>query len=148
MKLDALQAANAERQQSVFVLQVTERALNGGAAAVEGAEALSVARDVWEQPATKSSWEGYLLPVNASERDDRFTIARFAVAVHAVVVIALVHRARLRPESPQADSVEKRRNEVGFLPSRCFDPPGPRQPGGGADSRMDFEAVVAAALAG
>jgi hypothetical protein len=45
VKLDALQAANAERCKRVVVFEPSELALNGYAVLVEGAEAFAVAGD-------------------------------------------------------------------------------------------------------
>jgi hypothetical protein len=50
VKLDALDAADAERAESPLVLQAAELALDGGASAVQVAEPLGVARDQRMQP--------------------------------------------------------------------------------------------------
>jgi hypothetical protein len=83
VKLHALQSANAERQQSVVVLQVAKRTLNSGASAVEVAEPLAVARDAWEVPTADSNRKRYLLSANSTERDDRFAAAFLALGVDA-----------------------------------------------------------------
>jgi hypothetical protein len=45
VKLNLGEAANTERAEAVFVLQASELALDGGAATVEIAEPLALARD-------------------------------------------------------------------------------------------------------
>jgi hypothetical protein len=58
MKADALQAAHAERRQSVVILQAPKLSLDGCASPIEVAEALSVARDAREQPTATPSARG------------------------------------------------------------------------------------------
>src|SRR6266540_5317256 len=58
---DALQATDTQRGEAVVVLQVSERALDSGAATVEVAESLRVARDAREQPAAKGERQRWLI---------------------------------------------------------------------------------------
>src|SRR4051812_19259445 len=73
VKPDALQSPDAQRRESVVVLQAAELALNGRAAAVEVAEPLTVARDAREQTPSEREWDK-LVCLRAAERDDRLAV--------------------------------------------------------------------------
>jgi hypothetical protein len=71
MKLHLGPPANAQRRESIAVLQVSKQALNRGAATVKIAEPLRVTGDAREQSATEREREGWLIRLRATERDDR-----------------------------------------------------------------------------
>jgi hypothetical protein len=76
VECDPLQPTDAQRRESVVVLQAPELALNCGTATVEVAEPLSVARDAWEEPAAEGERESWLVPLRATERNDRLAAAQ------------------------------------------------------------------------
>jgi hypothetical protein len=86
VKLHAIQTANAERRESVVVLQASELALHRTASTVEVAEALRVARDAREQTTAKRERHHRLL-ASATERDDGFAATLLTLRVHARVVV-------------------------------------------------------------
>jgi len=61
VKLDAREAANADRGESIVVLQAAELALDSATATVEVTPRLRVARDAGEQPAAECEREGCLV---------------------------------------------------------------------------------------
>jgi DNA-directed RNA polymerase specialized sigma subunit len=77
-----------------------------------------VPRDAREVPAAKTDGHGELLATRTPERDDRLAAALLALGVDPIVVVALVHRARLRANAASVERVEERGDEVGFLPPR------------------------------
>jgi hypothetical protein len=84
VKLDTLQAPDAERCEAVVVLQATELALDSGTATVEVAEPLSVARDARHETVRALARRQHrLLSPHAFERDDRVDTARLALGVAA-----------------------------------------------------------------
>src|SRR4051812_3092829 len=66
VKAHTIQAAHPKRRQSVVIFQVSERALDGRAAAVELAERLAIPRDAREVAATKPDGQDWLLPLRAT----------------------------------------------------------------------------------
>jgi hypothetical protein len=60
-----LQATDAERGESVIVLQASELALDGNAAPVQIAEPLSVASDAREEPTAESERQSRLIRLRA-----------------------------------------------------------------------------------
>ena len=112
MKLDALQAADPKRDKTVLVFERSEATLYRSAAPVEVAEPLRVSRDAREKP-TADTRHGQLPTASATKRDDRFTSPCFALGVDAVVVVALVHRARLDVEPANAEGIQQRGDEQG-----------------------------------
>jgi hypothetical protein len=70
VKLHLRQPANPQRRESVAVLQVSERPLDGDASTVEVTEPLRVAGNAWEQPAAESKGQGWLILLCPSEWDD------------------------------------------------------------------------------
>jgi hypothetical protein len=129
VELDARKTANAERCQSIVVFQVAKRALGGGPATVEVAEALRVTRDAREQTPADADRQDWLLPLDAAQRDNRIAAAFFALGVDAAVIESFVHRARLRTKATSVQGVEKRSYEVRFVTPRCCDLPSERQAG-------------------
>src|SRR6266702_5933901 len=99
VKRDALQAANAKRGKAVVVLEVPEQPLYRLAAPVEVAPTLGMAGDAREQPAAERERQRNLLAFRAAKRNDGFYAAFLALGVDARVVVALVHRTRLRLEA-------------------------------------------------
>jgi glycine/D-amino acid oxidase-like deaminating enzyme len=77
VKLHLRESTNAQRGESVVVLQVSERAINSGASTVEVAEPLRVSGDARKQPTAKSERQRWLLRLCATERDDGFAPSAF-----------------------------------------------------------------------
>jgi hypothetical protein len=146
VKLDAVQATDAQREKAVVVFQLSELALHGCTPPVEVAEPLSVTRDTREQP-TADTRHGELLTASATERDDRFTAARFALGIDTVVVVALVRRARFGVDAASVERIEKRGDEQRLLPPRRLDAPRKRQTRRDADSGVNLVPVIPAARA-
>ena len=113
---DVLQAAHAERRESVVVLQAAKLALDCGAASVEVAEPLRVTGDAWEQWSAQRYGHDCLPALCAAEGDHRFASSFLAFGVDASIVIALVSRHRLRPEAASVEGVQERGNIQRFLP--------------------------------
>jgi hypothetical protein len=79
VKCDLLKTANAQRRESVAVLQISESSLHGCAATIEVAEPLRVARDAGEHATAESKRQGDLVRLCATERDDGFAAAFLAL---------------------------------------------------------------------
>jgi hypothetical protein len=148
MQLNARVSTHAERRESVLVFQPSEFALHRSTSPVQVAEALRVTRDAREHPTANRDGQDWLLALDATERDDGFAAALFALGVDAVVVVALVHRARLGVEAASVERVEHRRDEQRLVVARGARLPHKRQARRGANGHVDLVAIEAAALAG
>src|SRR4051794_15067905 len=148
VKLDALQAANAERRERVFALQVGELLFDQCAAAVERAEPFGVPCDAREQTASRRERKGWLLAFCASERDDGIDAASLALGMDARVVVALVHCEGLGLEAASLYRVEQGSDEQRLMVPSGASLPSQRQARNGADGKVDLEPVVRTGSAG
>jgi hypothetical protein len=90
--------------QRVLMLQSSELALHGGAAPVEPAPFVALARDAQ-----------VALALSLAERYHRRHVTLGALSVNAVVAVAHVEHSRARREAASGDGVEKRSNVVGLV---------------------------------
>jgi hypothetical protein len=110
VKLDALQATDAERRESVVVLQTSKLPLNSDAAKVKLTEAPRPTRNERRHAASvRGDLQNKLLRLGVSfERDDWANSEVFALAVHPIIVVAFVHRAGGRAVAARMERVEER----------------------------------------
>src|SRR5437870_3432909 len=87
-------------------------------------------------------------PFSPFERDDRESVALHALGVDAVVVVPLVHRARLGAEAASAERVNQRRDVQRLVATGALDTPRERQAGAGAGGEMQLVPVEGAGSAG
>jgi hypothetical protein len=148
VKPDTLQAAHAERSERVVILEVSEFALYGAAAVVEVAEVVAVTGDT--RVVARSERRGGIADsfVVYADRNDRMDAPSLALAVRALVVVSLVHGARLRGVPASLHRVEKPSRKQRLAVFRGFGCPRERQPGLHTDGGVEFVAVVAATVAG
>lgn len=144
----ALQPTDAERRESVMVLQVAEGPLDSSTATVEVAEALSVTGDTRKEPPAESKRQRWLVGPGTTKRDNGVAVPRFALGVDPSVVVALVHSTRLRLEAASVERIEKRGDELGFVVPRRLNLPRERQARFGADRELKLVAVEAATFTG
>lgn len=142
-----LQAPDAERRESVIVLQASEFALNGDAASVEVAPNLSVAREARSQPPDRVDRQGWLSS-DSPKRDNWHALALLALRVDSLAIVSFVHRARLGSEAASAEGIEERRDIEGFVPACRLDAPRERKPRLGAGRHLQLVPVEPPALAG
>jgi hypothetical protein len=144
---NTLQATHTQRCEGVVMLLTSDLPLDGGAAVVEVAEIVAVPRDV--RVVTRAARRVRLadpLVVDA-DRNDRMHTARLTLTVDALMVVSLVHRARLRGVAAGLERVEERSREQGLAVSRALYRPRERQAGLHADSGVELVPVEAAAVA-
>jgi hypothetical protein len=75
-------------------------------------------------------------------------IAFDALDVNAVVVVPLVHRARLGAVAARVELVEKRNDVQGFVPASCLNLPCERESSLCADGEVELVPVEAAWVSG
>jgi hypothetical protein len=145
---DSVKTTYTEWRKPVAVLQVTEGSFDRCPASVQVTEPLRVARDAREQPTAESERQSWLVLLCTPKRNDGFASTFLALGIDPIVVVALVHRTRLGHEAASVQRVEEWSDEVGLLPPRRLDTPRERQPGSGANGKVQLEAVEASTLTG
>lgn len=111
VQADPRQSTNAERRESVVMLERSEFAFDCGAATVEGTEFRRVPLNAGvESRRTFNDRQHDLGGPLALDRDDREDSALRALGVNAVGVIALVEGSRPGLEAASVELVEQRRD--------------------------------------
>lgn len=132
VQLDPPKTTNAERRKAVIVLQPAELSFDGGASTIEPLPLVRPVRDRAERNRAA-----------LSQTDDGDAAALACLVHDPVVVVSLVHRARLGPNAARVGGVEERGDEQGLVAAGRLNAPRHGKIGARADGGVDLLPVEA-----